>query len=181
MLDFHQMAAFTAEDLVLINPARISGLEPTARAILFHELVHVHQYRALGLETFMHEYIASVVAYRNYRTIPLEGVAYHITHAHSAEADVARASRQSRARRTRRRSRATLGPLRRLARRVIRSRQEPVRDHMPMMAGATQVHPNEPARRDERAVVAPTFEVVVRSVATLLPLIHRDCTSVYGL
>ena len=64
MLDFHQMAAFTAENLVLINPARISGLEPTARAILFHELVHVHQYGALGLETFMHEYIASVVAYR---------------------------------------------------------------------------------------------------------------------
>jgi hypothetical protein len=76
MLDFHQMAAFTAENLVLINPARISGLEPTARAILFDELVHVHQYGALGLETFMHEYIASVVAYRNYRTIPLEGVAY---------------------------------------------------------------------------------------------------------
>lgn len=76
MLDFHQMAAFTAENLVLINPARISGLEPTARVILFHEVVHVHQYEALGLETFMHEYIASVVAYRNYRTIPLESVAY---------------------------------------------------------------------------------------------------------
>jgi hypothetical protein len=58
------------------NPARISGLEPTARAILFHELVHVHQYRALGLETFLHEVHPSVVAYRNYRTIPLEGVAY---------------------------------------------------------------------------------------------------------
>ncbi len=29
-----------------------------------HELVHVHQYGALGLETFMYEYIASVVAYR---------------------------------------------------------------------------------------------------------------------
>jgi hypothetical protein len=29
-----------------------------------HELVHVHQYGALGLETFMYECIASVVAYR---------------------------------------------------------------------------------------------------------------------
>jgi len=76
MLDFHQMAAFTAEDLVLINPVRISGLEQTARAILFHELVHVHQYGLLGLETFIHEYISSVAAYRNYRTIPLEAVAY---------------------------------------------------------------------------------------------------------
>lgn len=43
MLDFHQMAAFTAENLVLINPVRISGLEQRASAILFHELVHVHQ------------------------------------------------------------------------------------------------------------------------------------------
>ncbi len=76
LLDFHLMAAFTAENLVLINPVRITRLEPTARAILFHEVVHVHQYGALGLETFMHEYISSVVAYRNYRAIPLEAVAY---------------------------------------------------------------------------------------------------------
>jgi hypothetical protein len=76
LIDFHLMAAFTAENLVLINPARISGLEQTARAILFHEVVHVHQYRELGLETFMHEYMASVAAYRNYRDIPLEAVAY---------------------------------------------------------------------------------------------------------
>jgi hypothetical protein len=76
LLDFHLMAAFTAENLVLINPVRISGLEATARAILFHEVVHVHQYGALGLETFMHEYISSVVAYRNYKAIPLEAVAY---------------------------------------------------------------------------------------------------------
>ena len=75
------------------------------------------------------------------------------------------------------RSRATLGPLRRLAARMIRGRQEPVRDYMPMIAGATQVHPNEPARRDERAVVAPAFEVLVRSVAALLPLVHRASTS----
>jgi hypothetical protein len=60
---------------VLINPSRISGLEATARAILFHEVVHVHQYAELGLETFMHEYIGSVAAYRNF-TIPLEAVAY---------------------------------------------------------------------------------------------------------
>ena len=76
MLDFHQMAAFTAEDLVLLNPVRISGLEQTARAILFHELVHVHRYGLLGRETFVHEYIGSVAAYRNYRDIPLEAVAY---------------------------------------------------------------------------------------------------------
>jgi hypothetical protein len=76
LLDFHLMAAFTAENLVLINPVRISGLEAKARAILFHELVHVHQCGALGLETFMHEYISSVAAYRNYRDIPLEAAAY---------------------------------------------------------------------------------------------------------
>lgn len=76
MLDFHQMAAFTVEDLVLINPVRISGLEATAHVILFHEVVHVHQYGVLGLETFMHEYLSSVAAYRNYRTIPPEAVAY---------------------------------------------------------------------------------------------------------
>jgi hypothetical protein len=76
LLDFHLMAAFTAEDLVLINPVRIAGLEARARAILFHEVVHVHQYGLLGLEAFMHEYLSSVVAYRNYRDIPLEAVAY---------------------------------------------------------------------------------------------------------
>jgi hypothetical protein len=76
LLDFHAMAAFTAEILVLINPVRVSGLEATARAILFHEVVHVHQYGVLGLETFMHEYLSSVAAYRNYRTIPLEAMAY---------------------------------------------------------------------------------------------------------
>jgi hypothetical protein len=76
LLDFHLMAAFTAGDLVLINPVRITGRDDVARRMLFHEVVHVHQYGALGLETFMHEYLSSVVAYRNYRTIPLEAVAY---------------------------------------------------------------------------------------------------------
>ncbi len=76
LLDFHRMAAFTAERLVLINPVQITGLDVAARAILFHEVVHVHQYLALGLATFMHEYLSSVVAYRNYRAIPLEAVAY---------------------------------------------------------------------------------------------------------
>lgn len=70
------MAAFTAEHLVLINPVQITGLDVAARAILFHEVVHVHQYLALGLETFMHEYLSSVAAYSNYRDIPLEAVAY---------------------------------------------------------------------------------------------------------
>ncbi len=76
LLDFHQMAAFTADRVMLINPVRISGLETTARAMLFHEVVHVHQYAALGLEPFIHEYLSGVVASRNYRTIPLEAVAY---------------------------------------------------------------------------------------------------------
>jgi hypothetical protein len=76
LLDFHLMAAFTAEQLILINPVQITGLDVAARAILFHEVVHVHQYIALGLETFMHEYLSSAVAYRNYRAIPLEAVAY---------------------------------------------------------------------------------------------------------
>jgi hypothetical protein len=76
LLDFHLMAAFTAENLVLINPVRISGLEAVAGAILFHEVVHVHQCGELGLENFMHEYMSGVVASRDYRAILLELVAY---------------------------------------------------------------------------------------------------------
>jgi hypothetical protein len=76
LLDFHLMAAFTAEILVLINPVRISGLEATAGAILFHQVVHAHQYGELGLGNFIHEYMSGVVASWNYRAIPLELVAY---------------------------------------------------------------------------------------------------------
>jgi len=68
------MAAITAGDLVLINAVRITGRDDVARRMLFHKVVDGHQYGALGLETFMHEYISSVVAYRNYQTIPLEAV-----------------------------------------------------------------------------------------------------------
>jgi hypothetical protein len=62
--------------LVLINPVRITGRDDVARRMLFHEVVHVHQYRALGLETFIHEYLSGVIASRVYRDLPLERVAY---------------------------------------------------------------------------------------------------------
>jgi hypothetical protein len=44
--------------------------------MLFHEVVHGHEYGALGLKHFIHEYLAGVTASRDYRDLPLERVAY---------------------------------------------------------------------------------------------------------
>jgi hypothetical protein len=53
-----------------------------------------------------------------------------------------------------------------LAPRVIRGRQEPVRDHMPVIAVPKQVHAHRIATHTTRLVL-------VRGIAALLPLVHR--------
>jgi hypothetical protein len=44
------------------------GPSNPGRAMLFHEVVHVHQHGALGPEPFIHEYLSNVVASRT--TVP---------------------------------------------------------------------------------------------------------------
>jgi hypothetical protein len=46
--------------------------------LLFHELVHVVQYRLLGVETFTHLYIRGFLSKGSYDRIPLEVCAYEL-------------------------------------------------------------------------------------------------------
>lgn len=49
---------------------------PFSRALLFHELVHVEQYRQLGIPRFAKLYVRGFVLRGAYRGIPLEANAY---------------------------------------------------------------------------------------------------------
>lgn len=76
-VDFREMWGVTFMDTILIAEERV---KPAARmALLFHECVHVVQYRLLGLEGFVAEYARGWVASGwQYRQIPLERDAYEL-------------------------------------------------------------------------------------------------------
>jgi hypothetical protein len=65
------IGAITFVDLI-VSPGRLS-IET-----LFHELVHVTQYRALGLRGFARRYVAGLLRTGAYITIPLEVQAYEL-------------------------------------------------------------------------------------------------------
>ncbi len=67
--DFSQMSAITFSDVVVSH-------EPFSDALLFHELVHVEQYRQLGIERFAALYVRGFLAGGGYDGIPLERNAY---------------------------------------------------------------------------------------------------------
>ncbi len=67
--DFSQMAAITFGDVVVSHVAFTDGL-------LFHELVHVEQYRQLGIPRFSELYVRGFLSGRGYDGIPLEANAY---------------------------------------------------------------------------------------------------------
>ena len=46
--------------------------------LLFHELVHVVQFRQLGVREFSRRYVRGFVSTRSYRRIPLEGCAFSL-------------------------------------------------------------------------------------------------------
>jgi hypothetical protein len=63
------MAAITFSDIVVSH-------EPFSSGLLFHELVHVEQYRQLGIEQFSNLYVRGFLKGGSYEAIPLEVNAY---------------------------------------------------------------------------------------------------------
>jgi hypothetical protein len=63
------MGAITFSDVVVSH-------EPFSNGLLFHELVHVEQYRQLGIEQFSNLYVSGFLTGGSYEAIPLEVNAY---------------------------------------------------------------------------------------------------------
>ncbi len=63
------MAAITFSDVVVSH-------EPFSDGLLFHELVHVEQYRQLGIQQFSNLYVRGFLKGGGYEGIPLEVNAY---------------------------------------------------------------------------------------------------------
>lgn len=68
---FRQMAAITFIDVIVSQ-------QDFTPPLLFHELVHVVQYRQLGLARFAESYVRGFLKTGEYLSIPLERVAYHL-------------------------------------------------------------------------------------------------------
>ena len=69
--DFAHMAAITFVDTVVSH-------EPFTERLLFHELVHVVQYKKLGLPEFSARYVRGFLSGGSYEAIPLEMNAYEL-------------------------------------------------------------------------------------------------------
>jgi hypothetical protein len=67
--DQTKMAAITFSDVVVSH-------EPFTNGLLFHELVHVEQYRQLGISRFSELYVRGFLNGGGYEAIPLEVNAY---------------------------------------------------------------------------------------------------------
>ncbi len=67
--DFSLMSAITFCDVVVSHG-------PFGDGLLFHELVHVEQYRQLGIPRFAELYVRGFLAGSSYDSIPLEANAY---------------------------------------------------------------------------------------------------------
>lgn len=77
LLDFTGMAAITFVDTVVVSRRSIDEAAPIA--LLFHELVHVVQYRVLGVAEFARRYVEGWVrGGLSYSAIPLEREAYRL-------------------------------------------------------------------------------------------------------
>lgn len=69
--DFAHMAAVTFNDVVVSHA-------PFSDQLLFHELVHVEQYRQLGVQRFSELYVLGFLMGGRYESIPLEMMAYEL-------------------------------------------------------------------------------------------------------
>jgi hypothetical protein len=67
--DFGGMAAITFHDVIVSH-------EALSAPLLFHELVHVEQYRQLGVDRFAELYVKGFLEGGSYEAIPLELNAY---------------------------------------------------------------------------------------------------------
>jgi hypothetical protein len=68
---FSTMAAVTFSDVVVSH-------QPFSDGLLFHELVHVEQYRQLGIQRFAELYVRGFLSGGGYDGIPLEMNAYEL-------------------------------------------------------------------------------------------------------
>jgi len=68
---FRRMAAVTFVDVIVAQ-------DEFTPSLLFHELVHVVQYRELGKQKFAELYVRGFLDTGEYLSIPLERVAYHL-------------------------------------------------------------------------------------------------------
>jgi hypothetical protein len=68
---FADMAGITFQDVVV-------HVEPLSQTLLFHELVHVVQYKHLGLQGFADAYVRGFLTGGSYEEIPLEKQAYEL-------------------------------------------------------------------------------------------------------
>lgn len=69
--DFAAMGAITFSDVIVAR-------EPLTPGLLFHELVHVEQYRQLGVANFSALYVRGFLAGGGYDGTPLERQAYQL-------------------------------------------------------------------------------------------------------
>lgn len=78
-LDFsREMAALTLVDCILIAESRV-GVRQLPLILLFHELVHVVQYKLLGVDEFMKRYVYGWAENgKQYGRIPIEMQAYSL-------------------------------------------------------------------------------------------------------
>jgi hypothetical protein len=67
--EFRMMAAITFGNVVVSH-------QPITHGLLFHELVHVEQYRQLGIQQFSNLYVRGFLQGGGYEGIPLERNAY---------------------------------------------------------------------------------------------------------
>ena len=79
-MDFAAAQGITFDDTVLLSTR--GGIEHgPPSSLLFHELVHVVQYRLLGVAAFMHRYVTGWAAEGFvYEAIPLERDAFELQH-----------------------------------------------------------------------------------------------------
>ena len=85
-LDFRDMAGITFIDTILIAPSKFE--EEYRTSLIFHECVHVAQYRYLGLEGFVREYVTGWAGNNfDYYKIPLEAQAYQLQNRFKSDPD----------------------------------------------------------------------------------------------
>jgi len=77
-LDFRLMTAITFADTIVVSRSQYEG-PATWRPLLFHELVHAVQYRVLGIDRFVSNYVHGWADHGfYYESIPLERMAYEL-------------------------------------------------------------------------------------------------------
>lgn len=81
-LDFSKMAGITYIDTIVVAKQHLLSGWNNWVSLLFHECVHVCQYKLLGLNTFIQQYVQGWAANDfDYHTIPLEAQAYKLQRA----------------------------------------------------------------------------------------------------